>query len=217
MKTEFAKRSAEVEAYFDFISDDALSADIVPTLKAAAFLLLYNIVESTLTNCITRIFDEMSAREISFDEASTQIRIVALKNIKRREAVKLHPSIKSAATDLLTAAFRADELFSGNLDARKIRETAKAYGFSDATTVKGGQLLTVKETRNDLSHGVKSFTEVGRETTLGDLVRIKAETLAYLNDVVNNVEAYIDNQNYLARPGPTPDEEAGIEELRVSG
>jgi hypothetical protein len=66
-------------------------------------------------------------------------------------------------------------LFSGNIDAREIRETAKSYGFSDKTdgmkTQNGNDLLKIKTNRNDLAHGDKSFSDVGKDASAEELYK----------------------------------------------
>jgi hypothetical protein len=44
------------------------------TLKANGFLLLYNLVESTMKNAIEAIFDEFKGRGVSFDSCRSEVR-----------------------------------------------------------------------------------------------------------------------------------------------
>jgi hypothetical protein len=62
----------------------------------------------------------------------------------------------------------------------------------------GERLLTVKSNRNDLGHGDKSFSEVGREHDVRDLMVIKEEVFKYLSDILANVERYISERQYLS-------------------
>ncbi|MEE9385398.1 MAG: MAE_28990/MAE_18760 family HEPN-like nuclease [Nannocystaceae bacterium] len=91
-------------------------------------------------------------------------------------------------------------LFSGNVDAKKIRETAKAYGFSDKGCVDGQVLRQVKEHRNDLAHGVESFQDLGKELAAEQLRGLAVTVLWYLRSVLGNVETYLSTQAYLAQP-----------------
>ncbi|NJR66204.1 MAG: hypothetical protein HC772_14175 [Leptolyngbyaceae cyanobacterium CRU_2_3] len=97
--------------------------------------------------------------------------------------------------------FDKEDLFSGNLDGMKIRSTATEYGFSHLTdyvkTGHGSDLLTVKINRNDLAHGFKSFTEVGRDKTADQLLEIKNKVVKYLKQILQNIEQYLYNEEYL--------------------
>lgn len=82
-----------------------------------------------------------------------------------------------------------------------IKETAVKYGFSHSTdcskTKDGQNLLLVRETRNDLAHGIKSFEEVGRDKTIDELLEIKEEVVEYLGQILENIQDYLDKKEYL--------------------
>jgi hypothetical protein len=83
----------------------------------------------------------------------------------------------------------------------KIRDTATEYGFSHSTdyakTGHGSDLVTIKTNRNDLAHGFKSFAEVGRDKTADDLLEIKSKVTKYLKQILQNIEQYLSNKEYL--------------------
>jgi ABC-type microcin C transport system permease subunit YejB len=89
-----------------------------------------------------------------------------------------------------TISLSKDKLdFSGNIDAQKIREIATKYGFD--TPSNGRNLVTIKNKRNHLSHGEFTFSEIGRDFTVGELENFKNETLVFLSDVINKIEKFI--------------------------
>lgn len=86
VQQDFRDRVAEIECYLGVLSEIELgNASIVKqnsneqllglqqrdnllrTCRASAFLLLYNLMESTISNAIESIFDTLSNQEISFD------------------------------------------------------------------------------------------------------------------------------------------------------
>ena len=148
----------------------SLDPELAKTLKANGFLLLYNLVESTLRNAIQAIFDELASSKVSFDRVKTELKIIVLQNLKACAPDKVHLKMSKISVDIITAGFDPERLFSGNVDGRLIRETATKYGFSSKTeygkTKNGENLLIVKTNRNDLAHGIKSFEEVGRDKTI---------------------------------------------------
>ena len=53
------------------------------------------------------------------------------------------------------------------------------------------------EKRNDLAHGNKSFADVGRDVTMGDILKIKEEVVEYLRQILTNIKNYLENKEYL--------------------
>ena len=220
MKEEFETRKQEVELYFDFLQKiagdehhvtrvaDGIAAysaadrsEIVKTFKANGFLLLYNLMESTVKNSVEAIYDELQEKDIHFDACRDEVRRIVLFNLRRWDVDKILPSIGTIARDVVASTFRKEEVFSGNVDARAIRETAKGYGFR-APTRKSDQLLTVKTNRNDLAHGNKSFADVGRDYDMQRLMEIKTEVIEYLEELIANIESYIASSEYLSAALP---------------
>ena len=143
--------------------------------------ILYNLVEATMRNGIEAIFDELKNEGISYDLIRPELKKIVLKNLRKRKLNDIHLSITAIPIDIITVGFDNQDLFSGNIDARKIKDTAIEYGFSYSTdarkTSNGFDLLSVKANRNDLAHGFKSFTEVGRDKTADELLVIKSKVI----------------------------------------
>lgn len=217
---DFNDRSREVSKYFMFLKSleqestklsmegkggiqkiKAIDPDLIKTLKASGFLLLYNLVEATMRNAIEAIFDELQSQGVSYDQIRPELKKIVLKNLKKRDPDKIFSSITAISIDIITAGFDKEDLFSGNLDGRKIKTTANEYGFSHRTdfikTGDGIDLLTIKSNRNDLAHGFKSFAEVGKDKTADELLEIKNKTIRYLRQILQNIEQYLSNQDYL--------------------
>jgi hypothetical protein len=217
---DFNERSREVSKYFIFLKSleqgttklsmegkggspkiREIDPELIKTLKASGFLLLYNLVEATMRNAIEAIFDELRSKGVSYDQISPKLKKIVLKNLKKRNPDKIFLSITAISLDIITAGFDKQDLFSGNIDGLKIRKTATEYGFSDSTdyakTGDGSDLLTIRTNRNDLAHGVKSFEEVGRDKTANDLLKIKNKVVRYLKQILQNIEQYLSNKEYL--------------------
>lgn len=154
-----------------------------------------------MRNSIEAIFDEFKNQAISFDRLKPAIKMIVIQNMKNRSPKKIYLHINQISTDIVTATFERQELFSGNVDSRLIKELAQKYGFSyktEFTKTKNGQnLVVVKSNRNDLAHGLKSFEEVGRDKTIDELLEIKDEVIEYLRQILENIKIYLDNQEYL--------------------
>lgn len=225
----FEQRSEEVSRYFDFLKkidasratalaryDDqsgeslivyevVISRELIKTMRANGYLLLYNLVESTMTNAVDAIHRCFLQEDCCFDELTAELKKIVLFNFRKaingdgRKIIEAgHPIHRS----MMEFGYDKKKLFSGNLDAREIRSTAERYGFKiaehDHSLSRGGtRLLKVKEKRNELAHGHVSFEDCGHETSLEELIEISAETQVYLNAVLEGIEDYINQRSYF--------------------
>lgn len=219
---DFQERVEEINRYFAFLEkleqetlqlsvlkDDGqrenipLDSQLIKTLKANSFLLLYNLVESSMRNAVTAIFDELKNQRVSYNSVRIEIKKIVIQNFKKRSPENLHFKIKDISTDIIAAGFQSQELFSGNIDQREISKTARNFGFSFNTeynkTKHGESLDMIMNKRNDLAHGNKSFAEIGKDITVEELLKIKEEVTAYLEQILNNINQYITGQDYLDR------------------
>jgi hypothetical protein len=221
---DFEKRKDEVENYFSFLSilgdhentrlkykkdddlvEEKISEQLQNILIANGFLLLYNVIEATVRHSILEIYYAIENNEISFEQLSENLKKIWLEqstdNLKegnfkpdtlRDSILKITESILTKETILLSK----DKLdFSGNLDAQKIRELAKQYGFQKPSN--GRNLVTIKNKRNHLAHGDFTFSQIGREFTVGELENFKDETLEFLSDVIDKIEIFIVHRHYV--------------------
>lgn len=188
--------------------------DLWHTLKANGFLLLYNLIEATIVNAIEEIHDQIDSENgIDVDSLVETLTERAMKRFRGSGEVEYSMLCKSPISQGMLrhwldeherkVAANEHPLFSGNVDARKIREVAALYGFciqtDEAKTKNGANLLTVKTKRNNLAHGQVPFRDCGREVSLPELVDIKTEVVLYLDDVLDAVEDYLAHQSYLRR------------------
>lgn len=215
VQTDFDERAKEVDEYFEFVNailsaDSELaytdsvggasaykvSSDLQKTLKANGFLLVYNLVESTMKNALEAIIHHLLAQRISFDDLSSRVKLIILKNAKACNAEKLEPLLTQIDLDIIQHTFRKEELFSGNVDAKAIKDTMKTYGISSRNTVNGNCLLTIKTQRNALAHGDVSFTECGRGYDITELIQYKNDAKDYLQATLNDVKRFLSNDDF---------------------
>ncbi len=78
--------------------------------------MLYNLMESSVTNAIEAIFDELAAGPVSFDVCREEIRLIVLSNLQQHQPQKLLPELNMLATDIVIKTFRKSEIFSGNIE-----------------------------------------------------------------------------------------------------
>lgn len=228
----FDERVEDIEQYFSFIEllinkkptlyyeennkkhSHSVPMDMTHILKSNAFLLLYNLIEATISNAIEDIHDEiLSDNSLSADELCINLTKIALKNIDESTINNFDYSNTDASKIILNSwlkkhkdliANNKNPLFSGNVDAKKIKQVADKYGFSFTTTkakTRGGAcLVAIKNIRNALAHGSDSFLDKGRDTSIDDLTSFKKQTICYLDEILKNIETYIKSRQYLRHP-----------------
>jgi hypothetical protein len=58
-------------------------------------------------------------------------------------------------------------------------------------------LQSIKNARNDLAYGVKSFADIGKNATPFDLERHRGQTFEILEATLNKINDYLENKRYL--------------------
>ncbi len=218
-RSEFARRLSEIDSYFSVLSPlDSCSCvfesrdlsgtvsrltideELSKILKANGFILLYNLLEATVRNSIKAIGNVIESEGIKYQDFSENLKRLWINHsFKSVDAQRIkHETIGPILDQIVNNEFlRFEEdaiSFSGNIDAQKIREIAKRIGYKAPKD--GRELVTIKEKRNQLAHGEKTFCEIGRNFTVGELVRLKDAMTSYISEVLDNVQDYIDTKAY---------------------
>ena len=238
VQQDFQDRVAEIEAFFAFVEkienggtlltqvgsyhpaySSIEQSNLLRTFRASSFLLLYNLMESTVANAVEAIFDELEVQGVSFDDCSAKVRGIVLRNLKQMGTKASLPVLNRIATDVISKTFDKESVVSGNVDGEKIRELAQEWGFDHPKAPQvwqqatnrgfpvvlpsgqrlagdGSTLLTVKNRRNKLAHGNTSFADVGRDFSCNDIIILKCEIIAYLDAVLQNIADFIATQRY---------------------
>lgn len=89
---DFDERSQEVSKFFMLLKNleqgsiklamenlhnqkiKKINSDLDKTLKATGYLLLYNLIESTIRNAVEAIFNDIDDKEVSFDDLRDEIK-----------------------------------------------------------------------------------------------------------------------------------------------
>ena len=223
-KQDFENRKSEIENYFKFLAifdndntkiqyekDGQIVAEKIQPqfqiiLIANAFLILYNLIESTVRNSIIEIYTKVEDDELSFDKISDNLQKIWIKQTTDKlkannfKPETLRDCVFNLAKDILqkeTIKLSKDKMdFSGNLDAGEIRKLADKIGFDKA--VNGRNLVEIKNKRNRLAHGEQTFYDVGKDFSVGELNDFKNETFIYLSEIINNIEQFIINEIYTS-------------------
>ncbi|HAL54874.1 MAG TPA: hypothetical protein DCP78_22385, partial [Sphingobacterium sp.] len=188
----------------------AVNSSKIDTLRSTAYLLLYNLIESTIYNSITSIFDEIKDNRLKYFDLIEDLQKYWLNNLykhddkKRKETVI--ETIMKVANQIFndTIELASNEInYGGSLDAQTIFATAKSMRINIGAIHRifdknkhGQTLIDIKQKRNWLAHGEKSFIEVGGSTTFNQLKDTKIYIYDFLNAYIEAAEDYITNKHY---------------------
>lgn len=222
----FNERVAEIDAYIKLLEQISeptakIKADgkrpvvigqvALKTMKASCFLMLYNLVEFSIKDSMTKLYERVNSENkaiIDFDEFVKELWVQQkFKDLDpfSSNQTSYRNLIKDMVDDVISNSpilLNSNRMpISGNLDARKIRQLFiqhkipinvhyRAFG--------GGELKTIKDNRNSLSHGSESFSDCGQQYTVQSIKNIKTQAVVYLRSSLRNVKKYIDEAKYAA-------------------
>jgi hypothetical protein len=218
-RTEYTKRLSEVTLYFEVIKlldngdcsiickdingatfEKTVDVELAKIMKANGFLLLYNLIEATIRNSISAILNSISADKLTYKLVSDSLKKLWINQEinKTKDISKIKEKVAELSEKILNDKLLefSNECInvSGNIDAQKIREIAKKFGYLEPKDGRG--LQTIKDKRNQLAHGEFTFTDIGKNYTSNDLINYKLEVISFIENVLNNVEAYINTKGY---------------------
>ena len=236
----FQERLAEVDAYLEFLStmeeraqhgpprlqgaEHPISAQQQRILYSSVYLQLYNLIEATMSRCITAVAEAAQEHgrwkpgDLSDSLRREWVRITA------RTHENLTPEHRLASAVLLcdhliaslpVTTFEIDKGGGGNWDDAMIEAISQRLGFQLVVSqpvysaVKRpfrdelGPLALVKQLRNRLAHGSISFAQCAEDVTVGRLIELKKMTVDYLHEVVGCFNTYVESFAYL-RPERRP-------------
>lgn len=218
-RAEYTKRLNEVTLYFETIklldngdcsiickdinggtTEKIIDGELAKIMKANGFLLLYNLIEATIRNSISAILNSISTDKLTFKLLSDNLKKLWINQEinKTKDISKFKEKVSKLSEKILN-----DKLLefsnecvniSGNIDAQRIREIAKKFGYLEPKNGRG--LQTIKDKRNQLAHGEFTFSDIGKNYTSNDLIDYKSEVVTFIENVLNNVETYINAKGY---------------------
>ncbi len=223
---DFNTRIDEINEYFTFVAfidsiethkkekiTNGTSCEFIPNrdlqkiLRSNCFLLLYNLVESSIRNGILSVYDNIHDDSLKYEEISERILEIWLTHqtiqtpISEKGKKTWLKGLIKEVTEGEQIVLETDTInISGNLDYVSIQKIINTYGFFGRITVNTkdlqNALYKVKQERNLLAHGHKTFCESGEIITMSELINIKDNISKYLSELLLNIETYIDNKRY---------------------
>jgi hypothetical protein len=195
-----------------------LTLELTHTLKANLVLLLYSAMEATLVQLLDEMHDDIGANCSSADALNVHLLRVVLRTVKKdskstvlSSASPLHSSLFRYWMDDWTSRIsgkdkRVDGI-SGSVDSLVFYEQLKKFGVVAQTPndrppahLTDAALQKVKNNRNELAHGEKSFTDLGRDLSVESLETDSLAVFDTLRNIATEVDIYLREKRYLAQP-----------------
>ena len=216
VKETFEERKGEIEFYYSVLVEidkenssihTIDNARLFKIMKSNFILMLYNLVESTVSTGMLEIYES-----IKNDSCTYKNMVQELQTIWRDAKVK---QVYSSSTELKTYTNRVKDIvddittsapfilekgmlnINGNLNAGRIKHICDDHRIRYTVVDDDNKLEEVRKKRNSLAHGDESFSQCARDLTLSDLESIKDIIIRFLQGIMQGMEDYCDNKKYL--------------------
>ena len=212
----FEERKGEIEFYYSVLVEIDKENSSIQTIdnarlfkimKSNFILMLYNLVESTVSTGMLEIYESIKNESCTYKNM-----VQELQTIWRDAKVK---QVYSSSTELKTYTNRVKEIvddittsapfvlekgmlnINGNLNAGRIKHICDDHKIRYSVVDDDNKLEEVRRKRNSLAHGDESFSQCARDLTLSDLESIKDIIVNFLQGIIQGMEDYCDNKKYL--------------------
>lgn len=221
---EFKERKEEIDCYYKFLrqitsqtyvlknirkkQDNCLDSRIQKILKANTFLLLYNLIESTVKNALQYACQQIAKENIQYESLveglkKQWVNVHTRQHLQSPNDLKLKEGVKLIIDKTLDECIRFDNnykiKYQNNIDAQIMRQISRDFGFplKFADSLKGGyRIEEIKDKRNFLAHGNITFSSCGQDLTLEDLTKYKNDTYKILNKFLSSIKTYLEKKQY---------------------
>ncbi|MGX9933609.1 MAE_28990/MAE_18760 family HEPN-like nuclease [Virgibacillus salarius] len=184
-------------------------SDFMIILKSNGYLMLYNLIESTVRSLIQRVYDEITIQRLGYKDIRQELQKLWI-NVSYDSLGHTTTNFdqhKNKAKEMIGFVINEEKIvltekdisLNGNIDFRSIKDIFRNHGLTvpnDHGARVGAGLKEIKDKRNTIAHGNMSFIDSARDTTLSDLLVYKEEIIDYLSKLNRNVTNFIDTQNY---------------------
>lgn len=191
-----------------------LELELTHTLKANAYLLIYNTVEAVMSQLLAEIHDEVKISNVRLDDLNPNLYLEVIRSLRKgKEDITdnfAHPSGRPFVDYWLRdyekrVQNNRNPHFSGNIDGKRIKDIGRKYGFASGEEQVDKKLThpalqNAKKHRNTLAHGEKSFNELGRWMSFTEVQNDAIATLRTLQNVRRIVNNFLVTQGYRRQP-----------------
>jgi hypothetical protein len=189
-------------------SEERISIRNVTILKANNIILLYNLIESTITNILIKIHDEIKLSTTTYEKLIPELQslLFTYYNLLYRNRNNIYESADDITKFIQMIYGRIPfelsyqemikyySLYSGNIDKKRLCKIFQKYGIR--INIDCNELDTIKNKRNALAHGKISFEECGRDLTAQYINHLNNTVFQCMEGILNCVKEYLQNKEY---------------------
>lgn len=216
-KLLFEERRDEVIHYYEVLCDleqnppknsKAGDTTFFKILKSNLLLMLYNLVEASIVSGIKEIYNLIKSENLTYTKLSDEIKDLwvsektyffmdpSFTRTTYKEQVKaIVNNIINGTTIFLSETIKRN---GGNYDDKVIKELCDKHGIRYTAIDDNGDLKKVKTCRNQLAHGVDSFSNYARDITIDDLKHILDGVINFISAILTGMETYYKDKLFLA-------------------
>ena len=210
IKQKYDENRTELDRFFNSNGGIKLTyQSFTNILKSNLSLMIYNLIEFTVSHLIQTIYDTIKSESLSYTDVNEYIRKIwtraVLKSINdpnfkvstfidKNEEI-INKILNRTAIDL----HYRDTVPGGNLGGEDIRDLLKSHGIVPDTHSENYRpdiLNKIKKSRNDLAHGSVSFVEAVRDNSITDIEADLTVILSFLEEIMTNVSDYLNMEYY---------------------
>ncbi len=221
-KGDFLENKESLNLFFEYLksSDPELNRNdsdeakhLFAIQKSSFVLMLYNVIESTVTNLIEKIIDLVVSYSprLEFKDFNKEIRKLWIR-LQAQRFLEIDKVSKSGELAELYASFceptdwKKYKFFenmekvknalgaSGNLDFKKIKDIFGNFNIKIETSgYDPSNIKDIKDLRNKLAHGNVSFLQGVANKTIAELEKCKDATLICLERLIRETEEYCES------------------------
>ncbi|MGM8899466.1 MULTISPECIES: MAE_28990/MAE_18760 family HEPN-like nuclease [unclassified Psychrobacter] len=186
-----------------------IDRELQKTLRASTYLLLYNLMESTMSESIDAIHETIKEEGHSLLDLSEKLHKVILqsfsKGLTEEKVSEFSRDNGDIRERLLDLGYDKRKLFSGNIDCGVIEKYCRKYGISvlpyrynDTPLLWNTEVIkAIKQKRNSLAHGSESFAQCGQNMPVDTIDDNLKSVEAVLMGVFNGLNNFLTRQKYL--------------------
>ena len=168
-------------------------------LKAQTLILLYNLVESTICECLNTIYDAVHDNKLTYVMLTDEMRQAWNKSCKRANIPEKDWTEMEKMNHVVKFRALATNI-SGSMDIRNIYNVLLQHGCTIDNCKRedyANSFLIVKNKRNSLAHGNISFSECGTNYVLSDIEKMRQDIITFLEKVIESIYKFITDKKYL--------------------
>lgn len=195
-----------------FYADDGIELSyqsMTNILKSNVALMIYNLIEFTITNIIEYIYEQIKVNQLGYTNVNdliqklwhtTVLKVTNDPSSNFNTVVKTSEKVIKAIVENSVIQLKSrDTLPAGNLDGITIKDTLNKHGISIDTSSPNYRpdiLDTIKEKRNNLAHGSVSFADAMRDFSITDIKNNNTLIVGFLQEIIDTARTYLSEKQY---------------------